>query len=58
MTTVRYPWLLPSSHPLYRPWLGFSRLGMSRSQERNAFARIARQFARELREYEEATREH
>lgn len=47
---AKYPWLLPADHPLYQPFLGFSR-PMSRRQQANALARFARSFARDLRTY-------
>lgn len=50
---ARYPWLLPSEHPLYRPFLGFSR-PMDRKAYARALAAVARSFARELAAFEAA----
>lgn len=47
----RYPWLLPTEHPLYRPFLGFSR-PMDSKASRRALAAVARSFARELAAFE------
>lgn len=50
MKPPRYPWLLPADHPLYQPWLGFSR-PVSAAQARRGLDRIARRFRRELAAY-------
>ena len=49
--SARYPWHLPSDHPLYHPFYGFNR-PMTRAQYRSALAAWARRFKRELAEYE------
>ena len=52
---ARYPWLLPSDHPLYRPFLGFSR-PMGAAEQRRAMAALARRLARELARWEAENR--
>lgn len=44
---AKYPWLLPSSHPLYHPYYGFSRV-MTSSATNRALAAWARRFAKDL----------
>ena len=50
MKPVRYPWLLPADHPLFRTFYGFNR-PMTSAQYRNALAALSRRFVRDLAAY-------
>lgn len=50
MKSPKYPWLLPSDHPLYHPFYGFAR-PMTGRDYRRALAALSRRFARDLAAY-------
>lgn len=57
MTGPRYPWLLPSDHPLYRPFYGFAR-PMTGRDYRRALAALSRTFVRDLAAYDARKWDH